>query len=578
VTDPACPRTIVCTDAAVTPTNCIPGDPATTDPVTGQCDSDRNGIGDHCQVAGASPACANLDSDFDLVPQYDVNALKKAAGLNDYDGDTIPNISDNCPTFANFDQKDIDVNGLGDACQILNGSVQADPDLDGVPTWDLATNAIDNCPDVPNPNQEDNDGDGVGNACVIAKALDNCPTVLNLDQGDTDGDGVGNACANPPPDLLIPNPGDGLVTLLAGDGSGFLHPPTASPLDLLPGATAAVTGHFSLDCIFSACFSSNAADIAVATRGAAAGSADDGVTVFIGNNLGSFVRQPAAPAAGDPNGLTVLVNQPTCALPGDPVTPGLRHDPDGTSDLLAVTEPGASEIRILLGSNMNVLDSSRSPLVPPTGHPAPLPAPADLRTVTSLDLNRDSLVDLVAVAGPPGGPTRLQIYMGLGNGLFYTDPTLDPDVIDDELDLPQPGFININADSLYPEIAFFSRVDQAPFTLFNVLTDRVDIDRSGRVDGFDVVALAHAFGATRGEDFVVQSDGTLQQTGTGWARVVVGSGTRPPGQDLKAVGDCGTPPLLLTGAYGLPVDINLDGIVDGIDLALLASRFGDRLP
>ncbi len=578
VTDPACPRTIECSDNAVTPTGCIPGNPTTTDPVTGQCDTDRNGIGDHCQVAGASPSCANLDTDFDLVPQYDVNALKKTNGLNDYDVDDIPNIDDNCPTFANFNQTDADSNGLGDACQILNGSVPADPDLDGVPTWNSLTNVIDNCPDVSNPNQEDNDSDGVGNACVIAKALDNCPTVLNIDQGDTDGDGVGNACAFPPPDLLIPNPGGGLVTLLAGDGSGFLRAPAASPLNLLPGATAAATGHFSLDCILSACFSSKAADIAVATRGAAAGSADDGVTVFIGDDQGAFVRQPAIAAGGDPDGLTVLPSQPTCPLPGDPVTPGLRHDPDGTSDLLVVSEPGASEIRILLGSNMNVLDPARSPIVPPTGHPVPLPTPANLRAVTSLDLNRDNLVDLVAVAGPPGGPTRLQIYMGMGNGLFYTDPTLDPDPLEDELDLPAPGFININDDSLYPEVAFFSRVDQAPFTLFNVLIDRVDIDGSGRVDGFDLVALARAFGATRGEDFVIQSDGTLQQTGTGWAKIVVGSGTRPPGQDLKSVGDCSPTPQLLTGAYGLPVDINLDGIVDGIDLAFLASRFGDRLP
>jgi len=34
----------------------------------------------------------------------------------------------------------------------------------------------------------------------------------------------------------------------------------------------------------------------------------------------------------------------------------------------------------------------------------------------------------------------------------------------------------------------------------------------------------------------------------------------------------------LTGLYGLPVDINLDGTVDGTDLALLASRFGQRIP
>jgi hypothetical protein len=34
----------------------------------------------------------------------------------------------------------------------------------------------------------------------------------------------------------------------------------------------------------------------------------------------------------------------------------------------------------------------------------------------------------------------------------------------------------------------------------------------------------------------------------------------------------------LTGLYGLPVDVNLDGRVDGTDLALIASRFGQTIP
>jgi hypothetical protein len=576
VDDPTCPQTIACTDDTVTPTDCTPGDPATTDPLTGQCDSDRNGIGDHCQVASAT--CVNIDTDFDLVPQYDVNALKKAAGQNDFDGDTVPNLADNCPTIANSTQADGDANGIGDACQIQNGSLPADPDGDGVPTWNSITNAVDNCPDVPNPDQADNDADHVGNACVIAKALDNCPSLLNLDQGDTDGDGVGNACATPPPDLLIPNPVDGRVTLLAGDGSGFLRQPTASPLDLLPGAVAAVTGHFSLDCVLPVCFSSQAADIAVIARGAAAGSADDNVTLFVGDDQGGYARKEPAAAAGDPDGAQVLVDQSACSNPGDPLVPGLRYDPDRFSDLVVVSEPGASQIRILIGSNMNFIDPLRSPLVQPVGHTDPLPTPADLRAVANVDLNRDGLSDLVAVAGPPGGPTRLQIYIGLGNGLFYTDPSLDPDPLADELDLPVTGFINIQSDSFYPEIALFSRTDQAPFTLLNVLPERADIDRSGRVDGFDLVALARAFGATRGEDFILDPDDTFRQTGSGWSKHLLGSGSRSPGQDLASAGGCATATVLLSGLYGLPVDINLDGVVDGVDLALLASRFGDTLP
>lgn len=579
VTDAACPRTILCTDVNITPTNCTAGNAATTDPLTGQCDSDRNGIGDHCQVAGDPPTCANLDTDFDLTPQYDVNALKKdLLGENDFDADGFANLDDNCPTIANGSQADADGNGVGDACQLLTtGGGIVDPDLDGVPTWNPVDGSVDNCPEVKNQFQEDNDADGVGNACVIAKAIDNCPTTLNIDQADSDADGVGNACAQPPFDLLIPNPGTGQVTLLEGDGSGFLYEPEGSPLEPLPGAAAAVTGHFSLNCFFLACLSSPEADIAVAT-GAAAGPGDDGVTIFVGDDLGDFDPQTPVPAAGDPDALLVLNNQPVCANPSDPVTPLLRHDPDGTSDLLVVSEPGVPDLRILLGSNMNAIDAQRSPVVSPTGHPAPLPVAAGFRGVAAIELNRDGLIDMVAVSGPTGGPTRLQVFMGMGNGLFYTDPALDPDPLDDDLDLPVAGFIDIKSDSLYPDIALFSRIDQSPFTLFNILPERADIDESGRVDGFDLAALARAFGAVRGEDFILQADATFLQSGSGWSSTLVGSGSRPPGQDLPSAGQCGTPEVLLTGAYGLAVDINLDGIVDGVDLALLAARFGDRLP
>lgn len=583
VTDPLCPRTLLCTLASVAPTNCMPGDPGTTDPLTHQCDSDRNGIGDHCQALGAPNAgsCANIDPDFDQIPQYDVNALKKSTGgLNDFDADGVPNAIDNCPTIANANQTDTNNLGVGDACRLLDGNQGVDPDNDEILTWDPVSNEVDNCPDVFNPDQEDNDNDTVGNACIIAKALDNCPQTLNNDQGDTDGDGVGNACAAPPPDLLIPNPVANNVTLLAGDGSGFLHPAAASPLAVV-GATAAVTGQFSMNCLGLACFSSDESDIAVASRGAASGSADDGVFVFIGDDQGGYTpaNPPAAPAAGDPDALLVLFAQPTCPIPNDPVVPNLRHDIDGTSDILIVTERGASDLRVLLGSNMNAIDPLRSPLVRPTGHPAPLPTPPDLRSVVSLDLNRDDLDDLIVVAAPPGGPTTIKLFMGLGNGLFYTDASLDPDVlVGDELDLPVTGFIDLKSDSLYPDIALFSRLDQAPITLFNILPERADIDRSGRVDGFDLVALARAFGATRGEDFILNSDATFQRTGSGWSERLVASGSRPPGQALPSASDCGNTPVLMTGAYGLPVDINLDGIVDGVDLALLASRFADTIP
>jgi hypothetical protein len=138
--------------------------------------------------------------------------------------------------------------------------------------------------------------------------------------------------------------------------------------------------------------------------------------------------------------------------------------------------------------------------------------------------------------------------------------------------------VNLKSDNFLPEIVLFSPLDAAPIVLTNLLNDRADIDGSGRIDGFDLAILAGAFGASRGEDFTIQADGTLLQTGTGFAKVVVGGGAAVPGQDLPVTAaPCNRRLEPLTGAYGLAVDINLDGKVDGVDLALIASRFGQRL-
>ncbi|MCS7092637.1 MAG: thrombospondin type 3 repeat-containing protein [Patescibacteria group bacterium] len=71
----------------------------------------------------------------------------------DADGDGIVDSGDNCPSANNPDQKDLNMNGKGDACE--------DFDVDGV------INNEDNCAEVANSNQVDTDEDGMGDACDL---------------------------------------------------------------------------------------------------------------------------------------------------------------------------------------------------------------------------------------------------------------------------------------------------------------------------------------------------------------------------------------------------------------------------
>jgi hypothetical protein len=106
----------------------------------------------------------------------------------DPDGDGIPNDEDNAPLDSNPDQKDTDVDGIGDV-------IDEDLDGDGVPNTD------DNCPSIVNTDQTDWDHDGLGNVCDfddendgMPDEADNCPTVFNPSQSDQDVDGIGDAC------------------------------------------------------------------------------------------------------------------------------------------------------------------------------------------------------------------------------------------------------------------------------------------------------------------------------------------------------------------------------------------------
>jgi FG-GAP-like repeat/Thrombospondin type 3 repeat len=569
----------LCNDPVLTPADCV-----LTDPFTGQCDSDGNGIGDACQLLNAS--CAVLDSDGDLKDDYDSSAISLIApGSPDFDRDTVPNALDNCPTVFNLP----DSNGNQDPrpCQGIG-----DTDGDGVLDYDPISGQHDNCPLVYNPGQEDNDNDGVGNACVLAAALDNCPWTANGSQSDTGfngtipvgtrGNNIGDACDFPVNDIAVVSPGSGTVSLLTGDSSGNFRTGAIPSITGLSNPSSAVIAPLTLQCdpvSGGACITRPTTDILVAERHNQPDPTDDDLRFFHGNGTGFFANFGSIAARGDPSDLQLISAQRVCPNPAGPV-PGTHFDLSGKSNLVVAAEPGTSSLEVFLPGTNGIT-------TPPAGQP--LPVDGTLVDFTHFDLNLDGIEDLIALSTDAGSPPAsvVTIYMGMGNGLYFTDPSLNVAGLKNGATKIAGGFIDIATSTVLPDLAIFNEADAQPLILLNIMAERADVDGSRRVDGFDLALLARAFGSNRGEDFTVQSTtGTLSQSGTGYTSLVLGSGSPVFGQDLCHLADPTQPTSSctcngnfdpLTGFYGLPVDINLDGQVDGTDLALLASLFGRSL-
>jgi hypothetical protein len=160
----------------------------------------------------------------DPSPAIVLVTLNLIAAADDTDGDAIADDVDNCPTVANEDQANIDMDDLGDAC---------DPDLDG----DGRPNADDNCPAVSNGPQTDGDDDGAGDACdecpFDPERTEAGPCGCEVEEIDSDGDGSPDCVDGCPDDPGKDAPGEcgcGILDIDLDD-DGFLTCDDECPSD-----------------------------------------------------------------------------------------------------------------------------------------------------------------------------------------------------------------------------------------------------------------------------------------------------------------------------------------------------------
>jgi hypothetical protein len=161
--------------------------------VAAQCGAYVATLGDACNpdidhdgvpnVSDDCPFYADSTQNGASILNGSPNFAKFCTGI-DSDGDGVPDFKDNCPFVSNKDQSDINHDGIGDLC---DGDMDGDGIPDKILTIDPATgNVIGSTPIAAETQVTLPSGEKVYG--------DNCPKVSNNDQFDTTNSGIGDAC------------------------------------------------------------------------------------------------------------------------------------------------------------------------------------------------------------------------------------------------------------------------------------------------------------------------------------------------------------------------------------------------
>jgi VCBS repeat protein/thrombospondin type 3 repeat protein/FG-GAP repeat protein len=601
----------------------------------GTCNGGTN-LGKACSGDAGCPSATCLLPDPPIPLAAPAGALL-ATDLNqlDADRDGVENSADNCPSRYNpaqdntrgrtcllgsNDQQpctfDTDCPGgtcarldsRGDACD----STTADPDLDQV------EDVGDNCLDTYNPSQLDADANGVGTECdhdpdVVTSepSLAQLEVFMRLIGGDDFDVPLVLALAGPPEglisgsftigdstqDLAVTVPGSGDLQLLSGDGSrnftalppialggepGALASLDANPQDVdldgvlnnsdncptrynstqvdtdrdgagdecskveNPDQDTAVTllgkrgdncpdvynftqTDTDLDGIGDVCDSNpsiyNPADDEDADG--IANSTDNCPTRYNPSqqNFNTDTVGDACAQAKDPDAdlrLTAIITRDNCPDVYNPDQQDLGGD--GIGDVcqslldLAVTDAPGGTLQLVIRSPSGIWMPQ-----------AKIPVGSLPTAISALDLNGDGITDLV-VANT--GSSTLSVLLGHGDGTYLADPAFNVPVLPGPKTL-QRGFFRRDAVLSFPEVATLSPSLNTPVLAVNIIAERADIDVSGQVGGRDLALWAKGFGLAR------KDPGYAQQVDS---------------------------------------DINLDGMIDGLDLVFITAQFGHIVP